>query len=285
MPYVTVRKLWRKGQPKPAQRLVHTRKPAKGQATYTRKANLTAMVKKIVNRQEETKYVSEIVQDHKNHNPSIYASGDMFNVIPQVKQGTDDFQRIGRVIKPVKGFVDVHLSYTPTGIEGGAVQTAQSIYAVLYHVTNRTWKNYPSIPTAPGIFGGLLDLGNGQSTYFSGDILDLQRPVNKDNFRLVKKYVVKLTRNVGFTQGDAVAGNSPNMPSHSGYVRIPLKRMPMLRFDPGIGATGQFDYPVNYSPVIGVGYCFADGTPQTAATQEQTLLQVTATAHLWFKDA
>lgn len=242
-------------------------------------------ITRVIKAQEETKYVAEVVQDHKNHNCSIFASGDSFAMLPQIKQGTDDFQRIGRVVAPTKGYVDVHLSFTPNGMEGIPVQSAQQIYAVVYHVTNRAWKNYPSIPVGPGVFGGLLDNGDGTSSYFSGDIRDLQKPINTDQFRLIKKYIVKLTRNTGFTQGDLVAGNSPNMPSLSGYIRVPLKRMPKLRYDPGIGQPGAYDYPTNYAPLLAVGFAYADGTQVQGGLGEQTLLQVTATAHLWYKDA
>lgn len=237
-------------------------------------------LRKAINRTDETKYISTELTNLSYAAP-IGSANDCVPLVPKISQGVDDFQRIGRKVKPTRSYVDVYLGFTPN-LDGTALQTSQQIYAVIYVVTSKIWKNFNSLPIGPGIFNGLLDNGDGTSGPFQGSLSDLSKPVNRDEFRGLKRYVVKLTRNPGLQNEASVAGGglSTNLHTMSGRLRIPVK-LPALHYD-DYTTTTTGGYPVNVAPVMCIGWCYTDGS---MVGLEDPNLHVYARQHVWFKDA
>lgn len=229
---------------------------------------------------EETKYIATQLCDL-NFAAPIGSASDCVPLVPKITQGTDDFQRVGRKVKPVRSYVDVFLGFNQN-IDGNPLQTSQQIYAVLYVVTSKIWKNYNNVPTGPGIFNKLLDDGDGTSTPFLGSLTDLAKPVNRDEFTPIRKYVVKLTRNPGLQNNASVAagGLSTNQYTMSGRLRIPVK-LPTLHYDDN-ALTVDGGYPVNTAPMMCIGWCYTDGS---LVGLGDAILHVNARQHVWYKDA
>lgn len=243
-------------------------------------AQQSMAIRRAINRSDETKYIATQVADL-NYAAAIGSATDCVSLVPKIPQGTDDWQRVGRKVTPVKSFVEVNLSFSPN-FDGSALQLGEQIYAVLYVVTSKTWKNFNALPSAPGIFNNLLDNGDGTASPFTGALTDLAKPINRDEFRGLRKYVVKLTRNPGFQNNSTVAGGglNANVPSMSARLRIPVK-LPALHYDDYAG-TSTGGYPTNTAPVMCIGWCYTDGSSTGLDT---ALLHVNARQHVWFKDA
>lgn len=237
-------------------------------------------IRRAIARNDETKYIATQIADL-NYTAPIGTAADCVPLVPKITQGNDDFQRVGRKVTPVRSYVDVYLGFNQN-IDGSPLQTSQQIYAVLYVVTSKIWKNYNSLPTGPGIFNNLLDNGDGTSAPFQGSLTDLAKPINRDQFRGLRKIVVKLTRNPGLQNNATVAGGgtSTNMHTMSARVRIPVK-LPSLHYD-DYNSTTAGGYPVNSAPVMCIGWCYTDGSLVGLA---DAVLHVNARQHVWFKDA
>lgn len=238
-------------------------------------------LRRAIHRNDETKYIATQVADL-NFSAPIGSAADCVPLVPKIVQGTDDFQRIGRKVKPVRSYVDVFLGFNQN-IDGSPLQTSQQIYAVLYVVTSKIWKNFNNLPTGPGIFDKLLDNGDGTSSAFQGSLTDLAKPINEDEFRGLRKIVVKLTRNPGLQNNANVAGGglSTNLYTMSARVRIPVK-LPTLTYDDTTPPPTTGSYPVNCAPVMCIGWCYTDGSLVGLA---DAVLHVNARHHVWYKDA
>ena len=86
---------------------------ALGQLKYGKMAK--SFIKRVVRGQQETKYVTRLIEDNIAHNSPI-SSGDFYPVFPRISVGTSETQRVGDVIRPtsftVKGNVALSLVAT-----------------------------------------------------------------------------------------------------------------------------------------------------------------------------
>lgn len=237
----------------------------------TQKAGVLAVVRRLLDRNTEDKYVGSQVEYNVLHNSAISAN-DCEPVIMEIEPvdsttGSTARQRIGNKIKPkalkVKGVIALDADY---------LNTQKDIYARVIIATQK------DVKVGSSVLGGGVDAshllragfgGGADEVQFNGYTMDLNYPVNTDKFRVYMDKVFKLS-------GCDVDGNEA-IQRYSHRFAYTFKKLPAtLSFDDGNG-----DWPNNFAPFIAVGYCYSDGTsPDTVSTK----LTHTCYSQLQFED-
>lgn len=66
----------------------------------------------VVNRKEETKYVSQQIQQQVPMGQALVTPAGLFNCLASVTQGVGDYQRVGEKISPVRAAIDFSFNWT-----------------------------------------------------------------------------------------------------------------------------------------------------------------------------
>lgn len=264
-------------------------------------------IKRIVKGQEETKYIATQLMLNQSLDAAIHTPGtDMVPLVPLIKEGDQENQRIGRQVRPTRCRVDVHATFPQSnpGLTPPVFQTsANEIYAVFYILRSKRRHNWTDFQGSAD-WQRLLDDGAGGATpfglnsapayggfWFTNSSL-LQYPINTSEFTLVKRKVVKLVRN----QGNMLENNptaAPNM-SQSAWSGSFYYKLPTLKYDDStnpVNPTAE-PYPTNTCVFLAAGYVFAnningynadpEGNPASAIDNS---LSLTVRNHVWYKDA
>ena len=120
-------------------------------------------------------------------------STDIKPLIPQTKQGTDDWNRIGNRIRPVKVVADIDISLLPTVFQTPNIPN--NINVVVYILQHKVLKDFDNLFVAND-FTQLLDSGDGVTRNFSGNPVDDNLPVSAVTYKLCKKLVFPLRASV-----------------------------------------------------------------------------------------
>lgn len=280
-------------------------------------------IKKIVARQEETKYHSEQILsnnplDWAIHTPIDYQAsppqtvGDVLPLVPRIAEGDGSFQRSGVKIHPTRCRVDVSVSIaeTPYGIGALSQQNTYTndIFVVMYILRPKMFRNYQCLVNGKyNAFGNLLDNGDGTYKSFGRQVVasgtegspvvwcsnkqDLQLPVNTEQFTLIRRKIVRLTKNYGTSNQDGSPSDIPNLGKGSWSGSFTYK-LPTLTYD-DFSQNVQYDggYPTNSCLVMAIGAVLANNCDSLAYTQGQVIgaldnpITVTARTHCWYKDA
>lgn len=271
-----------------------------------RVAKLTApvqkAVKRIVQRQEETKYWAVQLMNNTSIDPTIHtpadpissASGDMYPLVPYPVKGNDEHMRDGRSIVPVKCKVDVVATFNQQGTPP-TVGLANVVYLAVYILRSKVKKSWADYLRGTQ-YTALLDSGNGTSQPFAllagsppasngtTDMSLLEYPIQKSQFTLVKKRIIKLVKNDGFTNTGTGAtttyATSPNT-SQTCWRGSFSYRLPRLMYD-DTGIEPNPSYPTNNCTFIAFGYARGDELVTLDSPQMVTL---SVRNHVWYKDA
>lgn len=263
----------------------------------------SATIRRAIGQSEETKYNATVLQLNRFIDPAIHSPGiDMLPLVPKIATGTQENQRIGRKITPVRCRVNVNVAFAQSnpGSQNPdpTMSRAGQIHVVMYVLRSKSYKNYYQWSQSPN-WSYLLDNGDGTSVpcgyqagvspFWTLDNSYLSKPIESSEYTLIKKRVIKLTKNVGMTD-TGVAGNSqvPNLPSTS-YSGSFTYKLPTLQYDDTNNVLFQ-GYPTNSNVIIAFGWCYADnmgtydvdaeGNPLAPASQ----VSITAVNHVWYKD-
>ena len=114
---------------------------------------------------------------------------DIKIIIPNLKKGVEDYNRIGSRIRPVKVVVDIDISLLPTVLTTPNIPN--NINVVLYVLQHRVLKDYENL-FVENDFTQLLDSGDGATRPFSGNPVDDNLPVCSAFYKLCKKIVFPL---------------------------------------------------------------------------------------------
>jgi len=247
------------------------RKTYKKKAIYKKKYRKPSKafvknVQKIIAKKAENK--SAVLQiDNTSFNSAINSSGDVYNLMPSLPQGSDNAQRVGNQVNAkyldIKGHFQ--LNAVPTALTIG-IQAAGTILlncriAIrLMIVTSKIFKNpaYAIANAAGGWLPYLLDNGLNDKT-FDGNVKDLYLPINRD--AVVVHYDKVLYVNIPM-QYQVVSGST--VAPLTGSVRFFRKRINMKKI---LKYTDLSNEPQNAAPVLLCGYAHIDGsTPDTLTT-------------------
>lgn len=235
----------------------------------TQKAQTLQLVKRMISRDTENKAVGYIVEDAVTHNSNISAA-DCRPLIGLIGQGTDQFQRIGDVVKPKSLVVRGTLALNGSSITGGYTQVPLRVRVMILaqkDVKVGAQINTGAIDTAH-LLEPNIDVAN--EVDYSGTTINALFPVNRDLFRV---YYDKTFTLCG-PEPEGVEAVNKFMASWS----YRFKKLPSsFHFDNGNG-----DWVNNFAPFLAVGYSFPDGSSPDLVTRR---LVSTAYARLEYEDA
>jgi len=211
----------------------------KNRAPRGKKATV-ALVKKVLNRSLETKYVAE--QNYLsgfNIPGDIIPNTDYHIMIPKVLLQTGaatSNTREGDMIEPIRARISGHIWYS-NDITVGSV-----VYVKLYFVSPKSVKCTAQNSTLPN---GLLEDGGVDPVRWVNTAQDLQTfyPVCKENYTVLKTKVFKFSRNGGTPVGNA-AGTNTNI-GHDRQAFQYSWTPPKLKY-----ALDADVYPQNHNPIM-----------------------------------
>jgi len=237
-------------------------------------------VMSVVNRREETKYVSEYIAQNQLVTAGASVPGNLNRMIVGIAQGTADNERIGDKINPVRAVtrITVHFQATPSGGPNGPFSDVEVHCLVLAVKGARTSATVALTPA-----NTLLKLGNGANgdpsvgtytqTAFIENINHL--PVNTDQFTVLKKYKHRFAKGDFDLNGPASAAagaqRSVTSPCHTftyGW------KPPALDYNDSADV-----FPTNHYPVYIMWVSALDGGPYSGNVTYGTQTQ------MYFKDA
>jgi len=254
---------------------VRRRRLGRGRA-HAYKGKFAQRVKQVLMRNAETKFVrDENISALTDFNSVVNQQSDFYRCFPQLSQGTLSAQRIGQRVTPVSITSRVNVAFNITDAVSRDIEV---------HVWYLTSKQQKSVLAASGNLlynitngfilsgaGELLDNGDGTNTPFAGDFLSVTKPINKDQWSVIKHYRVHLYKGSGTSNNNQVANNEKRHVSLT--TRLPVHQ---LIYD------NQGDtLPTNYCPVMCIGYRYLDGT---AADEGGGVIEVQSASEMYFKD-
>jgi len=211
------------------------------------------MVQKIIHKNAETKQAFATLPPT-YFNSGISVVGDMLQLLPNINYSTADNGRIGDQIRGQSLVVKGALQ-----ISGASSSYSNSRVAVrVFIVQPKNLGDLTNITFSNTWLSNLLKKG-GVTTAFTGIMSDLWAPVNVDAITKFYDKVFYLDSAYVSVAGTATTGNSVK------FFTIPLSmKNKLLRYDSNLGSALT---PVNYNPIMLVGYVHMDGSsPDTVTT-------------------
>lgn len=227
-------------------------------------------VKRIVHKNIENKYVSRIV-DGSEHNSAISA-GDVYPILPLIRQGSSQLTRLGDSVKPKFLKVKYRVEWSDSVfLTGKHSCTVRVIMCQQRDVKNEAYKaNFDT--------NNLLRINDGGSLLenqaFTGFLNDCLYPINTDLFTVYHDRLIVLNSELASGAGGTATWNDLQR-AHYGTVYIPLPST--LHFSDSTKIS-----PDNFMPVMLTGYAYNDGTSADTLT---TAIRVDAVSVLCYEDA
>jgi len=210
----------------------------------------TTLIKRVLNRQLETKYVATQVQLAGYVIPGhIQPTVDYHLMLPDVAQQTTvatSNTREGDVIEPVKARISGHIWYD--NIEPNVGNT---VFVKLFFVTPKNVKSATAVTT---ISEGLLESGTADPSQWTAARQDLQAffPVCRENYTLLKSKTFKLVKNGGYP-----IGNQPGEMANIGKDRYSFSyswNPPKLKYDTDASVQPTNHLPLMFAVAYSPGY-------------------------------
>lgn len=241
-------------------------------------------VKKVLHEQAESKQAYINLGDTlTNFNSTISGSNDMLQIVPNISQGTADYQRIGDQIRAQKLTISGHVKlYPPTQVAGSMTNAPQlsNVMARLFILSLKPAQAYDAAMSYSGQLSGLLKKG-GTVVGFTGKISDLYAPVNTDLFTVHHDQLINLSQSYTFLPTTSSGQNDVSIQSDKTVKffnkTIKLKNK-LLKYD---STWGGGISPVNYGPFLCMGYVYLNGS---SADTVNTQLGMTFISTLQYED-
>lgn len=249
-------------------------------APRTKKATV-ALIKSVVAKEEETKFVSQTQQFRVTHNSSI-TNGDIIPCLPELRQDEGDgasWQRLGMKVSPRAHYVDCYVSLSD-------VERSGAIEVYWYVLTHKSQKYTPLLNAGGGVdMTEFLKTGEfSRTTAFLGTTDRVSLPVNNAMFSVLKRGSFMLGKNTGQVQDSITVGNQPLYGAICKKWRIKLSPPAKLTYNQDAGVVGartQF-YPLGYAPFLVFGYVHQNQTTPDTLNQD---ISVTVRNSLYYDDA
>lgn len=229
-----------------------------------KKRSMVSLIKSVVNKQAQTKYCNTL-STATFFNSGIDSVGEMYPLIPQCSVGyQNDKSRVGNEIRvsylKVKGLVKITNTST----------MPQPKFAYIYFLEDKQNRN-STLGASTSFF--LSD--GGTPTQFSGTWTTASLPVDKQNFRLIRRIRIRLTQNYApFSSQTGVVDLQGTQYKEFSF-NIPMKGK-VLQYD----NSGSTTLPNNHNMVWCAGYMNYDGAIDVAL--QNIVVQINSM--MWFKD-
>lgn len=231
-----------------------TKKPVGG--LYRSTALIAKSVaKRVVRKEAEDKFVS--TQGAVLFNSRISSSSECYPLLPQIPQGTDDWQRIGDKVRGkylyVKGYVQLDQYYldNTTGTQYIPPFTIRVLC-----LSQKNVKVGSEVSSRIDVAHLLKDnIGTGDARPYDGNVLDNLAPINKDLFKVHMDKKIKFS---WVARGDLTVSGDTGYgvgQERTKYFKVRIKLPATLTFDNGNGS-----WPNNFAPFLCVGAVNDDGT-------------------------
>jgi hypothetical protein len=230
-----------------------------------------------------------------SQNPIIGTNNtDIHQLIPYVRPGTDDWERIGKRINvtslTVNGAVRIWLpilnNITPEKYPNFAPTNIRVVIYVLQHVS---LKDYPNL-YAKNDFTQMLSNGVGATTNFVGEYVNSNMPVASQYYRLLKKKIIKLKYAGVVPRPNSISTTTPVSISngHQWFSTFGFslgKLIPkQLKFPEESAPSGIIDQPTNSSVFMAMG-CYNEYEPPNSSPFQDLIFEQTYLSKLTFTDA
>lgn len=209
---------------------------------------------------------------------------DILQLIPFIPEGTSDWERIGKVIRPTRLNVKGSLRVISNRVVTPSTVTNIDVYMyILQHVSLKDYENL----RASNVFTQLLDTNEGGTINFQGNALDPFMPVSSQYYKVLTRRKIALKFGGAILPGGTLTTPVSIANAHQWYASYSLdltKHVPKkLTFpDDGVTTAAQ-NSPTNSSMFMCFG--FVDnlvGSPSGAL--QLAWLEQTYVANLSFKD-
>lgn len=286
---------WKGSSGRTATRKSKTTRAVKSLAPRARKAVAT-IAKRVFNAKTETNYVTSMLSAEPT---DIYAATlptggnpQLFDCVPPVSIGPQEYQRDGVRINPTRHSVDLDIRFNERAVT--ASPAGQSVATLAWDVLVHVWygyaRRYKNVVDVLGneiaLLQAHLDTGTGTNTPWTGGPIDDFNMVNKE-VMVLKHKSFRMYR----PQGDQNDGTGVQQ---TYYPQVIRKRM-RLSFAPPktLLYNENVGIPDNYAPFVIIGYQHADGTqgstqvynPSAPTLANIPALQLYMKSHMWYKDA
>jgi len=248
-------------------------------ARVPRKKATTALIKRVLNNQLETKYVAFQSPQFKlvgSINPTV----SYYAITPPVALQTtvaSNNVREGNVIRPSKAKVDVDIWFGNTDDS-----LTRVVFVKAFFVTAKSVKSLPTTVVPNTLPSGFLENGSADPVQWVSSAQQLQNyyPVCKDNYTVLKTQVIKLCENQGNPVGGATAGDAPFPDGRSDRKHISFTwTPPALKYDLDADTFAGNHAPMMFLVAYSPGFDF-DATPALSGS-----VQCQYQTSMWFKDA
>jgi len=267
---------------------VNKGKLARGEARYRNQAKMARIpfnqrVTSAIARAQETKLKiaapfnynnGTTLEDFTQFTTAITGTSELYNLIPALSVGDDDYQRVGNQIQPTSLTVKIQAALSNFA--------SCAVYVDFFFLTSKNIKDAKQTAQVP--IQKLLNDGNGQNVPYDGTSYTAMLPLNKTEFTMVKHKRILLKKPYGDIQGlysgsgvppTSVSSLAANTTSFSVTIKLPKK----LTYEQ------RGDYvPTNAFPFMAVGFTAADQSGDVALTPAAPVF-VQAQSHLYYKDA
>ena len=219
---------------------------------FKRKAPLVTkpMLYRAINRSLETKLATESYTLASFNGP-ISGNADFLTPLPSITIGTDQNNRIGHSIRPIKLVIRGYVAFQSNSLAGQQNADAALLGVRLFCFRDRATSGYQNAVYNTQI----LNVGGVPSTY-SGSPMSFLTPHNSDQFIFYTDKRMKICKPYGYTNNatpttaNAITGMDPSM-YHPFTITLTQKQLPAsLKYD-ALDSTG---YPVNFAPYMALGY-------------------------------
>jgi len=226
--------------------------------------NFEKKVLQVIHKQQEDKEAYLLTNESSliSFNSGINSAGDCLQLIPPMTNGTGNYQRIGDKVQLKSHVIKGYYRIVPN-LAAGSYKFGNVMVRMLV-VSLKSASNYDMItsdPTLTSKLAGLLQKG-GTTVGFTGQISDVMAPINRDLFTVHYDKVHNIKQDYVVTATGGITQDTLRM------FNINLKvKSKVLKYSDDM-SSGLL--PTNYSPILLVGYSFADGSlPDTTSTNLQ----------------
>lgn len=273
------------------------RRPArsvKSLAPRARKA-VAKIANRVFNRRTETKYTAQTLSEQPIdiYGATLPTNGlaQLYDCLPGVSTGDEEFHRTGVKIQPTKHSVDLDIRFNESKL---STIPAAKMSSLAWDIQVHVWYGYARrfrgvqevLAAADTILGQQMEDGQGNVLPWLGTAYADFNRINKETL-VLKHKSFRMFRPLG-------SQNTADTTQQTYFPQVIRKRM-TLSFKPPktLLYNDNVDIPDNYAPFVIIGYCHNDGTnasstiyvPQTPSVANCPALQMNMKSHLWFKDA
>lgn len=239
----------------------------------------TALIKRVLNRSLETKYVASQI----NSGGATVKSGcipalDAITILPPVNfqaVGTPAASNLreGDSIQPLRASIKGHIWFNPD-----ENQTSAKILMVKMFIVHS--KTIKGVQFKSNLDAGWLENGTGDPVSWVSSALDFQAfyPVAKQNYTLLKTRTFRFVKNVGECIADVTEGNAPNIGMDRKTFSYSWKP-PTLKY-----ASEAQNQPSNHFPMMFL-VCYAPGLDVSGIVELEKSLLYDFNTEMYYKDA